>query len=539
MVIASLYPFTKAQDELTPIFDWVFIESLQAHFDTTPEYYVFLPYGCQPPDSIIGTNLHIRSTLELRDFFQESQVDVWHDFGYTPASSLALLRRLSGQNFPITMRVTPSFWVNSHPSAYGALSDNDALICSRGSIHRIIEVAQNQAEDAAALECKGPQIHTIPLGVDPKQVDSHKRRDARHLLRLPEKMTIVLCLADFSPSNSMDLFPLIRAFQTVLDDYKDIILIVSGSDETGYGDRLREYLNHFPLGRQIVLWPNVGESATSLLLAAADIFISPSDTFYNDNQRQVLRAMANGLAVIATDDYKHGYIEQGKTGLKLNMSAFPSSYKALSNYFPFISGDDRSLIISQGIAVDIRQTVAYLDLLIRDLSFRQTLGKSASEYVSKYHDMALIMGKYENLWCNLREKMSAIPPQTTVTGHELKDDWFPLILSSIPQTVEENMPLQITSYGKALLEKQDPIIYEQMSEVLFPPVILEILSLSENTTCISEITRSLLEVSAEEDVTDLAPNIAYHTMWCIKQGLVALKDPDSKNVSTRNVGGRT
>ena len=112
MVIASLYPAVESKYESTSIFDWGFIRELQRNFgETRHDYHVFLPFGCQPPDPLsIGKNVHVKDMAELTDFFQEVQVDIWHDFGYTEASDLISLRQRSGQNFPITLKAELHFW---------------------------------------------------------------------------------------------------------------------------------------------------------------------------------------------------------------------------------------------------------------------------------------------------------------------------------------------------------------------------------------------------------------------------------------------
>ena len=540
MVIASLHPLIAAQDNSMPIFDWGFIYAFQqASVGNPHDYYVFLPHGCQLPDSMpIGPNVHIKSTVELADFFQEFQVDVWHDFGYTPAFHLAALRHLSGQNFPITVRVEPSFlaMANTQLTPYSVLSNRDALVCSRMSIHQFVEAVNGQSEHAATQET-GPQIHEIPLGVKSELIDANKKRDARYLLRLPGEMTIVLCLAEFSPNTSMDLLPLIRAFQTIAENHEEVLLVVSGSDEYRYADRVGEFLKDSPLHRRVLLRPNVGESAQSLLLAAADIFISPSDTVYGDNQFQVLQAMGRGIPVIATDDEAYGYIDHGRTGFRLKRGCLPLSYQALSHYFPFIPHHVRSLIVSQGIAVDVQQMIEYLALLIEDTSLRKTIGNAAAQYVLEHHQFAKIAEKYENLWYNLREKVSSIRLQTPVFGTHLNDEgWLKLLLSPISQAIDGGTPLQITSCGEILLETQNLIIYEEMNAVIFPPVILEILNLARTVTSLSDITHELLQLSDPEDAKDLVPNIAYHTMWCLKQGLISQQNGTARmSVSKRSV----
>ena len=525
MVIASLYPPVEVHDTSIPIFDWDFIRALQYSAKENPhDYYVFLPQFFSPPDLISpGLNVHVKSTMELGEFFQESQVDVWHDFGHTPASHLVSLRCMSGQNFPITVKVSRAFLSKAQLTTYHALFRNDALICSNASIHKLVEAAHNQYRQSKTPESMGARVYTIPYGIASEQVNDDKKRDARYLLHLPEAMTIILCGGAFSPNNSMDLFPLIRAFETISKRYEDVLLIVSGSDEYGYADKVSSFIEDSALQQRILLMPNIGESARRLLLTATDIFISSTDTVSRDNQFQVLEAMARGVPVIATEDEKHGYIKHGKTGFKIERECLPVSYSTLSSYFPFIPNYVQSLIASQGIVVNFQQMIEHLTLLIEDVSLRKTLGEAGRQYVYQYHRPEKIAKKHENLWHDLCEKVSHAQTKTPTVENQVNGGWLPLLLSSIPQTIDERTPLQVTAYGEKLLETQNLIIYEEMSEVLFPTVILEILNLSRVVTCLSDITHSLLQRSDAEETKDLVPNIAYHIMWCIKQGLITQK----------------
>jgi len=523
MIIASLYPAVEAQYESFSTFDWGFIRELQKDFGGSPhDYHVFLPHGNKPPDTMsIGNNVHIKSTTELIDFFQEFQVDIWHDFGYTPAADLVSLRQLSRQNYPITIKAELPFLANAQLTTYSALSNSDALVCSRPSIHKLIETAQSHLRQSVTQQLTYPRICTIPHGVMPVQIDSEKKQDARHLLHLPEETTIILCIVDFNPNSSIDIIPLIRAFQVIAKNKEDILLILSGFDEMGYVARVGHYfLESSSIGRQFLFLPNVDESAKSLLLAATDIFISPSDPINIDNGVQVLEAMARGIPVIATDD-EDGYIEHGKTGFKVEKGGFPLSYQALRHCFAFLPHRIRSLALSQGVTIDVQQIIEYLTLLVEDVSLRKTIGAAAMQYVCEHHHPTKMVKEYSNLWSFLREEDSLMQLQTIVTENPVRDEsWLPLLTSSISQTIDENTPLRITPEGEALLETKNVIVYDEMKELILATIILEILKLARSVTCLSKISDSLLGVLNPDEAKELVPNVAYHVIWAIKQGLI-------------------
>ena len=374
-----------------------------------------------------------------------------------------------------------------------------------------------------------PEVFTISPGIDTSKSSISDKSDARHLLNLPEQVIIILCLTDFSIYKGGDLFPLIHAFHTVAKKHKEIRLIVSGPDEYAYAVQLQKFIDDSQLTMHILLRPNPSESAESLLLSAADIFISPSDTIHRDNQIQVLKAMSNRLPVITTDDEK-GLIDHTKNGLKLKQISKPSSYDSLNNYLPLVSEEVKPLILSQGVVVDTQEIIEFLTLLIEDQDLRQTLGDAASHYVAAKHQLSTILEKYFQLWRALGERLTS-KPNHTIASENPKRNTYSLLsgnnssdlpfLSFMSQDIEDNTPLQLTASGETLLETQHLITYDAMKDIIYHPVVFKILSLTRSALTMSEIINSLLRLSDPDDTDNLVPDITYHIMWCIKQGFIA------------------
>lgn len=526
MTIASLYPSIRGREISYPCFDWDLIRALLRYSEEINDFHVFLPLDCHPPGQLADvSNVYIHSVMELSAFFQETSVDVWHDFGYTDVSHLTHLRRSSRQNFPITLQVQPWRLALNQIDIFRALAPYDALFCSKPSIRSIVRSAIQPSETCSLSPGLAPEVFTIPPGVDITKGDIADKRDARHLLDLPEHVRIILCLTDFSVYEGGDLFPLIHAFQTVAHKHGEIRLIISGADEYGYADKIQRYLNESQLQRQIVLRPNASDSAESLLLSAADIFISPSDTIHRDNQNQVLKAMSNSLPVIATDDDEKGIIAHGKSGLKLRRICKPSSYDSLNNYLPLVSEEVKPFILSQGVVVDTQQMIEFLTLLIEDSGLRQTLGDAARQYVVANHPWSTIVERYVRLWHKLREKMSYVSENPADTRDTLSPGTntqaLPLF-SFTAQDVEENRPLRLTASGEKRLSTQHLISYDAMKDIIYPPVVFEILNVARSVTTMPEIINSLLRFVDREETENVVPNITYHLMWCIKQGFISL-----------------
>lgn len=534
MKIASLYPFTHGKEVMYPAFDWDFIRSLLNYSEEINDFHVFLPVDGYPhkQDFPNISNVFIHSTMELAEFFQENSIDIWHDFGHADVSHLTYIRGWSCQNFPITQVVDPLRFLSNPDSICNDLTEYDALICLRSSICRIIHSAYQQTKLYTPSSAVGPEILTIPPGIDNTENDIFDKQDVRYLLDLPDQTIITLCLTDFSVYEGGDLFPLIRAFETVIQKHKDIQLIISGTDKHGYAEKIQKYIEESNLHRYVVLRPNASNSARSLLLSAANIFISPFGTIHHkDNQRQVLQAMCHGLPVIATDDDENGWIEHGKNGLKLKRVCQPSSYKSLNEYLPFVSEEVRSLIISQGIAIDTQQIVEFLTTLIENEDLCHTLGKAARRYVVEHHQWSTIVEKYIYQWHTLRKK-SLSKSDHTIESKNQKGKIHSLLPSSnngilsifsfMSQDIKDNTSLHLTFSGEKLLKTQHITSYDAMKDIICIPVVLEILNQASSVSTMPEIINSLLQLVDQDDAEDLVPNITYHIMWCLKQGFICL-----------------
>lgn len=526
MKIASLYPSMRGKEVLYPTFYWDFVRAILHHSEEITDYHVFLPLDCYPP---IGfpeiSKVFVHNVMELQEFFQENSVDIWHDFGYTDVSYLTHIRKLSHQNFPITMVIHPWRLVSESIEFCDGLTEYDALICSKPETCKIVG-STHQHPHALDLV---PDIFTIPQGIDTSKIRITDKSDARYLLNLSEKVIIILCLADFSVYKGGDLFPLIHTFHILTEKYEKIRLIISGPDNYTYAKQLQKLIDDSLLSRHILLRPNATESAQSLLFSASDIFISPSDTIHSDNQIQILRAMSNSLPIIATDDDEKGIIEHAKNGLKIQRICKPSSYESLNDYFPLVSDEVKPLILSQGIVVDPQQMIEYLTLLIEDSDLRQTLGEAAYHYVATNHQWSIIVEKYVRLWCTLRDKMGSKVQDTIELENQMENRFSQLsggnindlfFFSNMSRDIKDNTLLKLTTSGETLLETEHLISYDAMKDIIYRPVVFEILNLARSATTMSEIVNSLLQLTERDDTDNLVPNITYHIMWCIKQGFI-------------------
>lgn len=523
MTIASLYPSLKGQEIPDRTLNSDFIRALLCYAEAINEFHVFLPLDCRPPEQLTDvSNVYIHSVMELSAFFQETAVDVWHDFGYTDVSHLTHIRRLSRQIFPITLQVQPWHLALNRIDIFTDLAGYDALLCSKPSMRSIVRSAIQPSETESLSPNLVPEVFTIPPGVDITQGDITDKSDARHLLDLPEHVLIILCLTDFSAYEGGDLFPLIHAFQTVAENHPAVRLIISGSDKYEYADKIQNYLNDSHMRERVVLRPNASESAESLLLSAADIFISPADTLHRDNQIQILKAMANGLPVIGTDDSDNGIIKHSKNGLKLSRICKPTSYDVLNNYFPLVSDDVKPFILSQGLVIDTQQIIEFLTLLIQDNRTRQTLGKAARQYVAVNHPWSTIIERYVRLWNTLREKAASQPHHTISSQLQGVHTQALPFFAFMFEDIEDDTSLQLTASGEKCLETQHLIIYGAMKDIIYPPVVFEILNLAKSGGTVSEVINALLLLADGGDTDDLVPNITYHIMWCLKQGFISV-----------------
>jgi hypothetical protein len=142
-----------------------------------------------------------------------------------------------------------------------------------------------------------------------------------------------------------------------------------------------------------------------LSLASADIFMSLSDNIQETFGLTPLEGMAAGLPVIVSDwDGYRSTVRNNLDGYTIKTYSLPSGYgKDLA--FDYMIGNttyDRYIGNAvQKVAVDVRECIDKLEILIKDRSKREEMGKNGKKRAINTFSWGKILKEYENLYQEL------------------------------------------------------------------------------------------------------------------------------------------
>lgn len=517
MIIGILYPAMskfRGYNEIT-VFTRDFIQALQK-FGIFSKCYIFVPpeeekyMKHQLNYSSTRNRMSVENITEFISSADDFNVDVLYDMStlhmecpYAPIHTLNAQAPIASIKlvWPHELNQLSLQMGSSFPTK---LRFYDYLICLNAGLKMRVDWILERVKGRRFC----PKSVYIPPGIDPETYQGDKE-EARYHLQIPLEAKVILCLAH----GNMDLIPLVRCFEELACRKTDIMLIL-GWRELGYATRIEKFLSDKPIRRRILLMENLDSFAIPLLYSAADIFVFPSDTLQQP-YLPILEAMASGLPVIAPD--WPGYqdiIQHGKTGYKVPILS-ANTQAELEKYFSLLPYEHGEFLISQSLAIDLKRMRFYLEQLLKDGNLRDSIGRSAKEFVLANHHWSQVIRKYEELW-------EIAVKEVRFSSDQMKDKAYPILTGSLSiPTIGLNSLIKRSTHGEKALESMEIHGYPEMSGVLYYPVVFEILSLIDSWTEISEILDYFNRIS---DLSrSFSSEILYHISWMIKQGFVELK----------------
>jgi D-inositol-3-phosphate glycosyltransferase len=344
---------------------------------------------------------------------------------FSPSPMLGLLcylRRLRSMRlFPVTvLHHTISY--QSFLSAFGLpalLSDLypcDSVICTtraaRSALQNLVEHVSTGLGTRVGgdLRYKG-RLDLIPLGVNTNHFRPREKPLVRRKLHLPQNAFVLLYVGRFSPSDKMDLFPLLRVFADLVREKprSEPVLVLAGgraSPNGCYGTpiylgALTDYARSLGIYKNIQILP-MAQNA-ELLYSAADVFLSPCDNLQESFGIAVVEAMASGVPQVVAD--WNGYrdtVSHGETGF-LIPTHWANCDNDVCDTSPLFLGDPEidHVTLAQSVALDMGRCKEYLLKLIDNAELRQTMGRNSRERALALYDWPVIVMQYEALWDEL------------------------------------------------------------------------------------------------------------------------------------------
>ncbi|QJT08133.1 glycosyltransferase family 4 protein [Oceanidesulfovibrio marinus] len=307
------------------------------------------------------------------------------------------------------------------------VTPRDCTVCTSRAAEKVMQGYYGWLREAYGLGnalFREPTLEIVPLGVEPKAYlapDPAEKRWLREMLAahesdekvqgglaIPKDAVMLLALGRVSPGLKMDLLPVVRAVQRLVVKGRDpssLCLVVAGSmpAKDPYLDLLQALARNIGLTVRRVPRPDEGLKRT--LLAAADIFISPSDNVQETFGLTILEAGASGLPVIASDwdGYRDLVASEGENATGILVRTFGRQEQspmddAMGSILP---GDVHHLRLAQSTAVDVAALARAIETLASDEPLRQAMGRRAHERVTGQFSWDHVVERHLALWDEL------------------------------------------------------------------------------------------------------------------------------------------
>ena len=182
--------------------------------------------------------------------------------------------------------------------AHAGLSPSDAIICTSQDGM----VAMRRLLDAAARVVGrrfSGQLAHVPLGLDDDLLtDVGDRARGRARLRIAADAVVLLVLGRMTPTQKMDLGPLVRLLaRTVLPRAeRPVVLLLAGSASPQDLRILKRDIESCGIQDHVRVFPNFPLEQKADLLAMADILVSPVDNTQETFGLSLLEAMGSAPA---------------------------------------------------------------------------------------------------------------------------------------------------------------------------------------------------------------------------------------------------
>jgi hypothetical protein len=225
----------------------------------------------------------------------------------------------------------------------------------------------------------------------------------RQQLKLPNDAFILLFLGRIS-SFKADLYPFVQVFEALLQRNPGgkLLWLISGSDDKDYTKRLLEYCRARGIDGHIKVMLNLSDAAKENLIAAADVFISPTDTLQESFGLTPVEAMACGTPQVLPD--WSGYrdtVAHGETGF-LVPTYWTNCHRDLTASGNLLWAQDL-LSTSQSIAIDLGKYAESIQALIDSDTLRREMGERSRQRALALYSLPAIVRQYEALWGELAD----------------------------------------------------------------------------------------------------------------------------------------
>jgi len=479
--------------------------------------------------SEVSDRVEARPLVNLPESLAAGDISAIHQ--NSPGDQLGQLLRLRDRYATSTVPVTgqihslsyPSMMLDFASSWLGEPSSCDAVFCSstagREVLSRCFEAVGEQL-GARGLSTPAPgwELPVVPLGIDVDALEAADRSAARAQLNIPEDAFVILGIARFTEFDKMDLFPVLKSFSDLVrategKERPPVLLLAGARQGTKTPEMLQLWSRGMRIEDRLILKVDFADDEKARLLAAADVFISPSDNPQETFGITVVEALAAGLPVIAAD--LNGYKDTVSEDVGIRVPTYwNADLDAISELGPILYQRPLHLLLGQAMEVDLAALTGAMLTLYSEPARREAMGRAAAQRARAKYDWSVVIPQYEEVWNRLSEEPFA--PRSR-EAHPLNMD-FKRVFGHYPTAAERPAGLvQRSELARACCADRNTYpIYPDLKSIFDNDQVLAGVQLAATPIEVSELENKLREVALPGAPWRASLLVA----WLLKHGLI-------------------
>lgn len=398
------------------------------------------------------------------------------------------------------------------------------IVVSKAAADVLDKIYQEFAEGGLeAIAGGGAPTTVIPVGVDterfaPASEQEKLRLRQKHGLAADRPLAIVI--SRFSPSDKMDLLPLIQCIsrRVAAEEMAGMLLVTGGDQYFGALDYVRlltDEIGQLGLAETVLCRTENDPSRLLELLRAADVFVSLADSVQETFGITPVEAMACGLPPIVSD--WNGYretVRHGETGMLV-----PTCWVDAEPIWRVLqaTSDDYRVIhtlLGQSVSIDVEAAVDELWEFFRSPSRRAAYGVAARAHAVAEYSWRTVVAKYEETWGEARAR-SKFRDRSGLHSHI---DYARVFRSYPTRMVTDDTLLEVTDWGRKVVTGEEAaVILQEIRTFVSPDDLGAILEAATTRATLREVSASCPDISA--------PALRLAVGWLIKYGMIVSRGP--------------
>lgn len=469
--------------------------------------------------------------LEVPELLARERV-VLHELARHRLTRLALLRKLYASHpGPVTAQLhgmgSDGLVEELCLMLLAPLVAEDTIFCPSKAAECALTTAIDDAQVVLAqrgADVTRPRIARVPLGVDTDYFRPMDKVGARVRLGLEPKEFVFASLGRLSPSDKVDLLPLLRTFARLVSRVgsdRPVRLVIAGDDRN---DRSREYvhtlrrsIHAFGLDAQVTLLCRFDPDDRLAVFNAADVFVALSDSPGESFGLTVVEALCCGAPVIAADwDGYRDHIRTGVNGFLVPV-LWSDRLDYLDRLLLLASRLESDLAAAQSVAIDLESLLAVFVRCVSATDGSLRAMARACLGAREVYTWRSLVRSYEARWTELMRCPTDVAAGVRALPLTRRDRVF----RSYPSTLlSEDLCLERGDIGDPRGDAAGaPHVYRHLGGAGFDPPLVE-----------SLLERVRLEaVRAGDLIRSVTPSdrsrAVWHLMWLLKHGCVKITQP--------------